>query len=71
MNHSESVTNTISANDFPRQLVVRTMVLKVKIKELEAMKRSAPNENKEIINTIINLYQNKKFQILKPRKTWF
>ena len=35
------------------------------------MKRSAPNENKEMINTIINLYQNKKIQILKPRKTWF
>jgi len=65
MHQPESVSNTISSNDFPRQLVVRTMVLKGKIKELEAMKRSAPNENKEMINTIINLYQNKKIPNFK------
>jgi len=58
----KSVPNTISANYFPEPLVRRT-VLKGKIKELEALKRSAPNENKEMINNIINLYQNRNSKI--------
>ena len=71
MQQPESDSNAISSNDFPRQLVVRKMALKGKTKELEALKRAAPNENKEMINNIINLYQSKKFQILKPQKTSF
>ena len=61
MQAPRSVPNTISANYFPEPLV-RRMVLKGKIKELEALKRSAPNENKEMIHNIINLYQNKKYK---------
>ena len=71
MQQPESVSNTISSNDFPRQLVVRTMVLKAKIKELEALKRSAPNQNKEMIQHVINLYQGKKKRTTKPQKTLF
>ena len=59
MQAPKSVPNTISANYFPQPLV-RRMVLKTKVKELEALKRSAPNQNKEMIQHVINLYQGKK-----------
>ena len=59
MPQPESFSNTTSSNVFPGQLVVRTMVLKAKIKELEALKRSAPKQNKEMIQHAINLYQSK------------
>ena len=60
----------ISANYFPQPLV-RRMVLKTKFEELEALKRSAPNQNKEMIQHVINLYQGKQFRTTKPQKTLF
>ena len=59
-----SVHNTIitaaSNNDFPSHRVRKTMGYKSNIKELEALKRAAPKENKEMIQTLVELYRDRK-----------
>ena len=54
-----SVYNTIitpvANNDFPGRIVRRSMGNKSNIKELEALKKAAPKENKDMIQTLIEL----------------
>ena len=59
-----SVHNTIytsaSNNDFPDRMVRKTMGYKSNIKELEDLKKSAPKDNKGMIQTLIELYRDRK-----------
>ncbi len=59
-----SVHNTIYAsasnNDFPSHKVRKTMGYKSNIKELEDLKKSAPKENKGMIQTLTELYRDRK-----------
>ena len=59
-----SVHNTIYApasnNYFPGRMVRKTMGYKSNIKELEALKRAAPKENKGMIQTLLELYRDRK-----------
>ena len=59
-----SVHNTIYApasnNYFPGRMVRKTMGYKSNIKELEDLKKSAPKDNKGMIQTLIELYRDRK-----------
>ena len=59
-----SVHNTIitsdPARDFSSHRVRRSMGFKTNVKELQALKKAAPKENREMIQTLIDLYTAKK-----------
>jgi hypothetical protein len=60
----KSVSNTTSEHHFPVPRV-KAMVLKGKVKILQALKGSAPRGNREMIQHIINLYEGKKIPNFK------
>ena len=51
-----TIYTTASNNDFPSHKVRKTMGYKSNIKELEDLKKSAPKDNKGMIQTLIELH---------------
>ena len=65
MQAMESVSNATFASKFSEPIVRPMPVSKAKMNELRAYKKGAPNDNKEMIQHVIDLYEAKKTPTFK------